>query len=278
MADNNGSDLTWRSDKKWISPYYKNKNKKNNIFEKVSIGVACCRIVNEIPEIILINKRYTYAYNEFIHGNYIKLNKYENKSNKKHNKPKYKLMDLFNAMSVPEKLNILSLNFNQIWYYVWLDANRGYNYHNSKTIFENTFLFDGGIKLKSMISKSKNTNTIWEIPKGKKMKTESELECGIREFHEESNIPKQSYKIYPELKRSYSYIDMGVKYTNIYFIALATTNINPIVDFRSNDQINEIGDIRWMNINALEYIDKSGKLLSFIKPIFKIIKKKSKGL
>jgi len=261
----NATDSTnWRSNNtgpaqltsgRWQRPQTYHRN-------RVSFGVACCRFNNGRPEILLVCKRFSYAYNAFVRGKYNSGNNAE-------------LIALFNGMTVEEKLDIRSLNFTQIWYRVWLDnISKTSNYYVAKNKFESTFMVDGGLRLKKLLAKSSNTDKVWEIPKGRKSnKTEPEIHCAIREFREETGIPKSRYKIFPGAKRTYSFTDMGVRYTNTYYLAYMRHLIEPKINFGLSDQLDEIGDIRWMNITDIKYVDSSGHLVNFIRPIFNYMKK-----
>lgn len=234
--------------------------------DRVSLGVACCRYNGNRPEILLVCKRYTYAFHIFGHG------KYNSGSNSE-------LITLFNGMTVEEKLDILSLNFTHIWYRLWLNSSqRSANYFLAKNKFESTFVVDGGARLKKLIAKSSNAGKIWEIPKGrKKNKVEPDIHCAVREFYEETGIPKKNYKIFPWATRVYSFVDAGVRYTNHYYLAFTKHNIEPKVDFGMQDQVDEISDIKWMNIDEIRHIDDTGRLETFITPIFKFMKKHAKN-
>lgn len=233
--------------------------------DRVSLGVACCRFNGNRPEILLVCKRYTYAYNLFAQGKYNSGNNAE-------------IMELFNGMTVEEKLDLRSLNFMQIWYRIWLDnTSRNGNYFLAKNKFESAFVADGGIRIKKLLAKSTHSNKIWEIPKGRKSnKAEPDIHAAVREFREETGIPKKNYKIFPGAKRSYSYVDDGVRYTNIYYLAFTKHNIEPKIDFGLSDQVDEICDIRWMDIEQIRHIDDSRRLEKFIKPIFNFMRKHAK--
>ena len=69
----------------------------NKYVTKISIGIIIIRINNKQPEVLLINKRCTYAFSEFICGNYKTYN----------NKIEY----ILEQMTTEELLDIWSLNF-----------------------------------------------------------------------------------------------------------------------------------------------------------------------
>jgi len=229
--------------------------------DKSSLGIACCRYNKDKLEILLVCKRFTYSYNMFVHGKYSGNN--------------MELIKLFNGMTVEEKLDICSLNFTQIWYRVWLNFKISIStYTFSKSKFEKNFLMDGGVKLRSLINKSSNAQKIWEIPKGhKKNKTEIDIHCAIREFYEETGISKKNYKLFLNSRMQFSYIDDGIKYNNTYFIAFTQKKIIPKIDFSLQEQVDEISDIRWMNIEDVRYVDQQKHLVNNVRTIFNYIKK-----
>ena len=227
--------------------------------ERISYGVALVRRVSAQPEILLICKRFTYSYNLFVHGKYNSMNTHEQ-------------IELFNGMTVDEKLDLLSLNFAQIWYRVWLNSIiASSSYFMAKNKFESTFAVDPD-KLRKLIAKSSNVARVWEIPKGrKKNKTESDVHTSVREFYEETGIPKKNYRLF-NATRTFTYIDDNTQYTNNYYIAYTRHHIEPRVNFGLQDQIDEISDIRWMDINSIRFVDPSGRLEKMVKPIFNYIK------
>ncbi len=229
--------------------------------DRISIGIACCRFNEDRTEILLVCPRCTYAYRTFTRGKYNSNNTYE-------------MISLFNNMTVDEKLDILSLNFIQIWYRMWLNTSfKNASYFVAKNKFESTFVIDGGVRLRKLIAKSTHANKIWEIPKGRKRgKGESNIDCAVREFGEETGISKHNYKLFPNAIRSYSYIDDATRYTNIYYFAYMKHNTDVHVDLTSQ-QISEISDIRWMDINAIRCNDHTGRLTTFVRPVFNFIKK-----
>jgi 8-oxo-dGTP pyrophosphatase MutT (NUDIX family) len=246
--------------------FSRDRKKPPYVKEKSSVGVACCRIKDGKPEILLICKRYTYAYDSFVHGRY---------SSGKHSE----LIILFNGMTADEKLDIMSLNFKQIWYRVWLNsAQKMSNYMVAKNKFESTFCMDGGAKLKRLIGKSNiNASRVWEVPKGRrKNKSEADIHAAIREFYEETGVAKKHYSLFPNQTKSYSYISDGTRYTNTYYLAYTRLMFSARIDFNHSSQLDEISDIKWMDIDAIRHVDISGRIESLVKPVFKYVKKQIK--
>lgn len=232
--------------------------------EKRSLGIACCRIQNGKPQILLICKKNTYSYNKFVHGKYS-------------SKDRGALINLFSGMTIDEKIDIMSLNFAQVWYRSWINhIPKNSIYYTSKSKYENTFATDNGLLLRKLLEKSKTAKKVWEIPKGKKKnKNESDIQCAVREFHEETGIHVKNYKIYPA-KRTYSYIDEGQKYVNTYYIAFTRMQSEPTINFSNKTQLEEVCDIRYCTMEDIRILDSTGRLENFVRPIFKYIKKHSK--
>lgn len=241
------------------------KPAETGINEKISVGVACTRFTQNGMEILLVKKRYTYSFNKFVNGRY-----------RSDDRPG--LIALFDGMTPDEKLDILSLNFTQIWYRIWLNnAQKISSFYTSKSKFENTFMADGGVKLKHLMARShKHGALVWEIPKGrKKSKHESDIQCGLREFTEETTLTKKQIKLMFD-NTQYSYISDGVKYTFIYYYALARVNVEPTVSVVNKMQIGEILEIKWMNMLSVQHVDTEGRLTKCVKKIFKFMKRNAK--
>ena len=51
----------------------------------------------------------------------------------------------------------------------------------------------------------------------------------------------------------------------------------PKINFETTDQISEIYDIKWMSIQEIRLIDKTGRLDRLISPIFRFVNKKIKS-
>ena len=213
--------------------------------EKTSYGIACCRNISGIPEILLIRKRVTFAFSEFTNMNF---NIYDDNV----------ILRLLNAMTTDEKIDILSLNFAQIWYRMWLSTKPNSKFCKFKQLFDKAFYVDNGVRLKRLISISKCGNYIWEIPKGHREDCDAApMITAIREFCEETNIDKTDYRIIANRSIKISFIDENVTYTYIYYIAAGDTHT--IGSITLNNLL-EVSEIRWMNLNEIKLIDYNARL------------------
>jgi ADP-ribose pyrophosphatase YjhB (NUDIX family) len=253
---------------------------------KTSIGIILVNLgnVNYSSEVLLVHKRYTYEFNEFVNGNYIYLH---NDPSKFFIKKKYTIMSveaLLEHMTTDELLDIMSLNFEQMWYRICLNVDKEDPFYIKKfNKFKTEFLdYDNGKKLINMIKNTKFRGTLlWEIPKGRKVNNkESDIDCAIREVEEETGIKKEDYKIIPNIKKKVSYISNNVKYVFIYFIGIinntfmkrrASANIYQRQSLLKD--IREISDIGWFNMQYIKLFDNGNNQLEYvIKPSIKIVK------
>jgi 8-oxo-dGTP pyrophosphatase MutT (NUDIX family) len=268
---------------------------------RTSYGIACCRVNPlNIIEILLVKKRYTYAFVAFVFGHY----------NKKDDK---RLTFLFNGMTTQEKIDILSLRFDLIWYKIWLefpenitqplefDISSTEAIHNTwnalykhkatsnfipyslstsklnfyikkKNKFESAFMADHGYRLKNLIINTKNNELIWEVPKGRKNRYENNLDCSIREFEEETGVKPNMYDIIDNKPIIESYISDNIRYVHYYTIASTIHVFEPSVSFKHILQMSEVDSIRWASINDIKMLDSDGKLYKLVSRIFNAFK------
>ena len=99
-------------------------------------------------------------------------------------------------------------------------------------------------KLKELIEKS-NTNyteTEWGLPKGRKNNKETDLQCGVREFLEETNITKKNINVLINMQpfvEKYKSIN-GIIYKHIYYFAEYNNDENDLlINPYNKNQINE---------------------------------------
>lgn len=262
---------------------------------KKSYGISLCRfnVKTMQYEILFIKKRYTYAFAEFVLGHY-------NKNNEE------RLKCLFNGMNHDEKMTILSLDFGKLWYKIWLvDPECSYmkkllpeeinRYNNCKKQFERCFCMDNGEYLRKLMVNTLNSESIWEIPKGRRNDNEKILDCATRELEEETNIFPSQYRILHDTELiKMKHKDILI-YENTYFIGLYEGNeipaqpfkINPILEtefwnkrrynnqnvkisFKNEHQLSEVISIRWMSLTEIKfysplYVDTCKKIIKELK-------------
>jgi 8-oxo-dGTP pyrophosphatase MutT (NUDIX family) len=178
-----------------------------------------------------------------------------------------------------------------MWDRAWSTSLRNQGeFFRLKAKFETAFIrTDSGCRLRKMLNESSSSREQWEIPKGRKEKLENQLGCAIREFEEETGIPKSKYKLIlhkdvkndhlnnvlnnktdklsinnKHLTYSYHITDEGQSYTFVYYLGILHFD-QPTNIYKSklNDEIIEQ---KWMTLEQIK-IMHSERLYDFVKNI-----------
>src|SRR3989338_10569443 len=152
----------------------------------VSLGVIAVRKdVGGDFEFLLIQRRHTIGYLEFIKGRY-----------PEHDKDFLKR--LLGDLPEYEREKIVTLDFSDLWNEIWANHNCRYYkrdfdpaYVRFKTLREDGLIIDGKrVFLHELLAETKplRRESEWGFPKGhRKWFDEADLDCAIREFNEETN-------------------------------------------------------------------------------------------
>ncbi len=237
-------------------------NESKEKHEKVSCGISCFKRIDGQMKILAICKRNSYAYRNFVHGGYS-----SNDNNE--------IIALLNGMTGEEKMTILSLEFKYLWYRIYLHSSRKIEeYAQLQLKFANAFVSDNGVRIKKLISQSTNLPNVWEIPKGRPSKEESDLECALREFTEETGLTKSQYTLIWRQPRLVSFEDAEVKYVYKYFMAFASGEVDLKIDSSFIEQACEIQDLRWVSFTEFKLLSQNEAVNKYVKQAFNFAKKK----
>ena len=201
---------------------------------------------NEI-KIVMIERKDSLSYIEFLRGKY----------NSIYNIKYLKL--LFSRMSKEEIDRINKYSFDTLWNKLWIHTETinfriKKEYTKSKSNFN--MIKKGYYSSNELINFEYLTNHLnkyitneWEIPKGRRNKYETNKECAIREFKEETNINNSSFEIINNMipiVEEYEGINK-VRYKHIYYIAQSKEEYNLKINMENKDQYTEIKNISWLN-------------------------------
>ena len=102
-----------------------------------------------------------------------------------------------------------------------------------------------------------NTNKLlwyepeWGFPKGRRNLKETNRDCAIREFEEETGITRDEYNIIYQIEPLEELFSgsNNIRYKHIYYVAMAKDNINNnfTIDKTNFNQVSEISNIKWHN-------------------------------
>jgi 8-oxo-dGTP pyrophosphatase MutT (NUDIX family) len=147
-----------------------------------SYGICCFRVVPSTEtEVLILRRRYTYAYCAIIYGNY---------------RTSHDLSLLVDCTTVDEKITLLTADFGLIWRRVFVgDTLSSDKYHRAHTIFTDMIEILGIDEYSSIVKSSKVAEVTWELPKGRRDPHETEIECACREFCEETAIQRDDMRV-----------------------------------------------------------------------------------
>ena len=163
------------------------------------------------------------------------------------------LGSLIEGMTISERELITTKDFDYLWSRLWLKKSQErYNkeYYTSKKKFnflkEKLYL----LKLNSNV-KFIWTHPEWGFPKGRRNLGESDKECAIREFEEESGFKSEDYVILDDVRtvKEVFYGTNSNKYKHVYYVANSKNNIEPSIDPENFLQTSEISDIKWLTFH-----------------------------
>lgn len=222
----------------------KEKVKPDNSFV-TSYGVACVRKNPDSGcyEVLMIKKRHTYAFVEFVRGIYDPF---------KDSDMEY----MFDAMTITEKSIIQTRKFETLWSICNGEPTKS----TERAVYNRSLkrylrLHERGV-LHILLSNTTNANLLWEIPKGRPNKRETPLISATREFEEETGLSKDCYRIlFDESTIEYSFVDCGVRYKYIYYIALLGKNVVPTYDYNNEHMLWELSELRFMTSGAIQELN-----------------------
>lgn len=229
-----------------------------------SVGIVLYRTrqaSNQETEFLHIRRKDTIGYIDFVRGKY------------RLGEVVY-IQKLINIMTNDEKKKISTYSFKDLWRDIWCipDNNlpvKKHKYEFDKSYRRLTILRRGYtlkqnkqfVKLSMLLSQSPNTyNTPeWGFPKGRRVYKESDLQCALREFTEETGILSSEHSILPG--RPIVTIFLGQnnrKYKHIYYVSkFIGVDKEFSIDQTNIQQCSEISAISWFTIKQAKRIFRS---------------------
>lgn len=227
-------------------PGFRIKKSRDKNSPIVSCGVICFQIRDNTQYVLLIRRKDSLGYVEFIRGKY-------NPSDL------FYIRELIDSMTFEERHRILTTEFSELWKQMWIS--RSFKRHRNEYL-KSLHRFDS---IKEHIRKyiADNPTKGWEepewgFPKGRPNKDESPKHCAMREFREETGIHTRFLEIVdsPEYEEDYTGTN-GIMYQNKYLIGKCElTDVGVIPG--NKHQAKEISDVRWIPVKDVErYIRKT---------------------
>jgi ADP-ribose pyrophosphatase YjhB (NUDIX family) len=207
-------------------------------------------IMNKI-EFLMIMRKYTIGYIEFIRGNYESDNIDA-------------IINLFKQMNQDEINNLENKDFDTLWIEFWnyeeIKIKKLQNeFKRSKEKFYNLKNNSKELNLDFYIKHIKPEWKIpeWGFPKGRKYNNETNIKCALREFCEETDYNESDILLLENIEPIEEEFmgTNGMKYKHIYYLAVNNNNKQPSLNRKNINQSNEIGAIDFFNYHdALKVI------------------------
>lgn len=223
-----------------------NCGERGHVFKTCSYPIISCGLVlvsaNELPvknpkdvKVLMIRRKDSMSFMEFLRGKYDMLN------------ATY-IHRLIENMTQDEQRKIVELSFTTLWTQLW---GNGRDTHSSE-FYEANEKFDALDRRRIVYEhRSRWTEPEWGFPKGRRMRGESDMDCAIREFFEETNIKRDVYTLCDNLNFTEVFAGTNnVQYKHVYFIGLMNDLHEIDLEQRLTDiQRREIGAIAWMTLD-----------------------------
>lgn len=226
-----------------------------------SYGIICYTIIDNTIKYLMIQRKNSITYIEFIRG-------------------KYSLDDvdyidyLFQNMTVTERNIIKENSIENLWKMLWTDhvsQRLNLEFKDSKIKFnklETGYLFKRRndtrerVNLTYIINKAnlEHPQVImneWEFPKGRRNLNETDLDCALREFEEESSINSNDIVLCNLVKKPIEEIFLSLnktRYKHVYYIGHIDSNkaANIILYSGKNKiQCKEVQNVMWMTYEEI---------------------------
>lgn len=207
----------------------------------MSYGIIAIKMIEDKPHYLLIQRRDSLGYVEFLRGKY------------RLDAPDYILL-LINGMTAEERQRLIQHGFDKLWETLWNNQNtRQYRneYEIARKQFD-TLKNTGDIGGKLLHTFIEQASTVWStpewgFPKGRRALHEPEIACATREFQEETGLQKGILHMCTGVE---PYIEHyvgtnGISYKQVYFIAACHKDTEASLQTSNRVMTREVGNIGW---------------------------------
>ena len=241
---------------------------KDCIHPIMSFGIICYKINNNKIEYLMIQRKDSLSFMEFIRGKYAI------------NNEEY-IEELVNNMTENEKELISHGDFDKIWNYAWSQQNNNIKHTQEYIESKNKYNYIYNINLiNNLIKKEKSFKyeQEWGFPKGRRKLKESNIDCAIREFCEETRISKKDIIILHDYN-DFEEIFFGtnnILYKHVYYIGKIEREVKLQIDVKCLEQSREIRALEWFEYdNVLKKIKNINiERIELFKLVNKLIEEK----
>ena len=225
----------------------------------ISIGFIVFRIFNNQIQYLMIRRKDTLGFIDFMRGKY----SINNKSY---------ILNMLNQMTSHEKKSLLENSFTDLWFHIWGKEKLSSQYKSEEVSSQEKYnilksgVYHEGVKqydLQSLIEESNKKHTWnepeWGFPKGRRNFQEKDFACALREFTEETGIHTnyvsniQNILPFEEVFTGSNY----KSYKHKYYIAFCKNSTSIKMEAY---QTSEVSDMQWLNFDDCNKMIRSYNL------------------
>lgn len=215
-----------------------------------SYGIVCHRIRIDFdqrsvfPEFLAIQRKDTIPYVEFVRGKYSP------------DDLEY-VVRLISEMTSDEQENLKSLTFEQMWTSFWGNWRRGSacetDYLAAESVYKRLL---SACPISTLVASAVRfaPEREWSFPKGRKMTSETDVSCALREFEEETGFKSSSIHMlntqpYEEVFEGGN----GILYRHVYFLCrlVDMRDAPPRAPPPNSVRARETRDMQWLTCAQL---------------------------
>jgi 8-oxo-dGTP pyrophosphatase MutT (NUDIX family) len=206
-----------------------------------SYGICAVKFIEGIPHYLLICRRDSISYVEFLRGKY------------RMDQRDY-IQLLVNGMTVDERRRLLTTPFTTLWETLWNHQNTRQfrsEYETAQHHFEqirNTGDVEGRLLVKYVEEASTTwTEPEWGFPKGRRTVREAPVTCALREYGEETGLmPRDVHLVegLAPLVEEYTGTN-GIAYKQVYFVGSCASDSVARHQPANRVMVREVGAIDW---------------------------------
>jgi 8-oxo-dGTP pyrophosphatase MutT (NUDIX family) len=171
---------------------------------------------------------------------------------------------LIKNMTLKEQAGLCCEPFEVLWKQLWGDDRTSADFAPSRIRFN---------QLNRVQLMRDNLSTYvepeWGFPKGRRMRGETDIACAVREFGEETNIPREAFVVLKNIVLEETFTGLNsVQYKHLYFVAMLTDpNAIDLTQRFTPMQRREISGIAWKSLDEAEelirphHVERAGMLV-----------------
>ena len=202
---------------------------------------ATSNLVDDKYKFLMIQRKDTLGFIEFLRGKYKEFD------------TKY-IIRLLEMMTICEVDKLKKFTFDELWDILWFNRNMNHyknEFEDSKKKFYRLKNSEEN-NLDSLIS---NANIVylekdWGFPKGRRNIRESDYDCALREFQEETGYSRDDYSVLKNIApiEEIFYGSNGIRYKHIYYIGQSNKDVELKIDPENLHQCTEISKVGWLSL------------------------------